>query len=100
MRNVNVPQLGDGVEPRGATVIAVRSVVDFYRARPLVGIMVFCIGLAIAVATVSLQKGDGVILPIAFTALMGVVVGSVVGVASRNRRRREAGDGPGFDADG
>ena len=64
-----------------------RSVVDFYRARPLVGIIVFCVGLAIAVATVSLQKGDGIVLPVAFTALMGVVVGGVVGLA---RRRRES----------
>jgi hypothetical protein len=76
-----------------ATVTGVRSVVDFYRARPLVGIVVFCIGLAIAVATVSLQKGDGIILPIAFTALMGIVVGSIVGLGSRNRRRREL-EGP------
>jgi NhaP-type Na+/H+ or K+/H+ antiporter len=75
----------------------VRSVVDFYRARPLVGVLVFCIGLAIAVATVSLQKGDGVILPIAFTALMGIVVGSVVGLVSRNRRRREAEESFDFD---
>jgi hypothetical protein len=73
-----------------ATVTGVRSVVDFYRARPLVGILVFCVGLAIAVATVSLQKGDGIILPIAFTALMGIVVGSVVGLGSRNRRRQDA----------
>jgi hypothetical protein len=71
----------------------VRSVVDFYRARPLVGIIVFCVGLAIAVATVSLQKGDGIVLPVAFTALMGVVVGGVVGLG----RRREGEDGDGFD---
>ncbi|HMJ32933.1 MAG TPA: hypothetical protein VK501_03365 [Baekduia sp.] len=74
-----------------------RSVVDFYRARPLVGVLVFCVGLAIAVATVSLQKGDGIILPVAFTALMGIVVGSVVGLGSRNRRRREAEESFDFD---
>jgi hypothetical protein len=67
------------------TVYPVRSVVDFYRARPLVGIIVFCVGLAIAVATVSLQKGDGIVLPIAFTALMGVVVGGVMGLGRRGR---------------
>jgi NhaP-type Na+/H+ or K+/H+ antiporter len=66
----------------------VRSVVDFYRARPLVGIIVFCVGLAIAVATVSLQKGDGIVLPVAFTALMGVVVGGVVGLGRRGREER------------
>jgi NhaP-type Na+/H+ or K+/H+ antiporter len=63
-----------------------RSVVAFYRARPLVGIVVFAIGLAIAVSTAMLQSGDGVILPIAFTALMGIVVGSVLAIAQRRRR--------------
>jgi hypothetical protein len=64
----------------------VRSIVDFYRARPVVGVIVFVIGLAVAVATVTLQKGDGVILPIAFTAAMGVVVGSAVAAGQRRRR--------------
>jgi hypothetical protein len=68
-----------------------RSVVAFYRARPLVGVLVFAIGLAIAVATTSLKDGDGIILPIAFCALMGLVVGSVVAVGQR-RRRDDADD--------
>jgi hypothetical protein len=63
-----------------------RSVVAFYRARPLVGIIVFAIGLTIAVATALLGSEDGVILPIAFTALMGLVVGSAVAVTQRRRR--------------
>jgi uncharacterized membrane protein YczE len=63
-----------------------RSVVAFYRARPLVGILVFAIGLAIAVATAMLGSEDGVVLPIAFTALMGLVVGSAVAVAQRRRQ--------------
>jgi len=67
-----------------------RSVVAFYRARPLVGIVVFAVGLVIAVATVTLQSGDGVILPIAFTALMGIIVGSVLAIG----QRRRAGDRP------
>jgi hypothetical protein len=33
-----------------------------------------------------LQGGDGVILPIAFTALMGILVGSALAVAQRRRR--------------
>jgi NhaP-type Na+/H+ or K+/H+ antiporter len=76
----------------------VRSVVDFYRARPLVGVIVFCVGLAIAVATVSLQKGDGVLLPIAFAILLGLVVGAAVGISSRGKRRREAAETFDFDA--
>jgi NhaP-type Na+/H+ or K+/H+ antiporter len=63
-----------------------RSVLDFYRARPVVGVLVFVVGLGIAVATAALQKGDGIVLPIAFTALMGILVGSVVALGQRNRR--------------
>jgi uncharacterized membrane protein YczE len=63
-----------------------RSVVAFYRARPLVGILVFAIGLAIAVATAMLGSEDGVVLPIAFTALMGLIVGSAVAMAQRRRQ--------------
>jgi NhaP-type Na+/H+ or K+/H+ antiporter len=63
-----------------------RSVLDFYRARPVVGVLVFLIGLAVAVGTTSLKKGDGVILPIAFVVLVGLIVGSVVAYGQRNRR--------------
>jgi NhaP-type Na+/H+ or K+/H+ antiporter len=66
-----------------------RSVLDFYRARPVVGVLVFVVGLAIAVATTTFQKGDGIVLPIAFTALMGILVGSVVAVGQRNRREEQ-----------
>jgi NhaP-type Na+/H+ or K+/H+ antiporter len=64
----------------------VRSVLDFYRARPVVGVIVFVIGLAVAVATTSLKKGDGVILPLAFVIFAGLVVGSVVAYGQRSRR--------------
>ncbi|HET6506208.1 MAG TPA: hypothetical protein VFG42_05430 [Baekduia sp.] len=63
-----------------------RSVLDFYRARPVTGIAIFLIGLAVAVATTSLKKGDGVILPIAFVIFAGLIVGSVVALGQRNRR--------------
>jgi hypothetical protein len=66
----------------------VRSVVDFYRARPLVGILVFAVGLAVAIATTSLQDGDGIVLPIAFVAAVGLLVGGVLAVAQRRRRDR------------
>jgi hypothetical protein len=65
---------------------AVRSVVAFYRARPMVGILVFVIGLAVAVATTSLQSGDGVVLPVAFVALVGLVVGGLIALGQRRRR--------------
>ena len=64
-----------------------RSVVAFYRARPLVGIVVFVVGLAIAIATAMLRSDGGVILPIAFTAVMGLVVGAVLAIMQRRARR-------------
>lgn len=73
-----------------------RSVVAFYRARPLVGVLVFTVGLAVAVATARLRDGDGVILPIAFCALMGLIVGSVVALSTRRRRAQD--ELPAFDA--
>lgn len=66
-----------------------RSVLDFYRARPVVGVLVFVVGLAVAVGTTSLKKGDGIILPIAFVVLMGLIVGSVVAYGQRGRRASE-----------
>jgi NhaP-type Na+/H+ or K+/H+ antiporter len=63
-----------------------RSVLDFYRARPVVGVIVFVVGLAVAVATTSLKKGDGVILPLAFVIFAGLIVGSVVAYGQRSRR--------------
>ncbi|WCB94668.1 hypothetical protein DSM104299_03406 [Baekduia alba] len=75
-----------------------RSVVAFYRARPLVGVVVFTIGLAIAVATAALHDGGGLILPVAFCAVMGLVVGSVLAVGQRRRGASE-GEGEGAAAE-
>ena len=74
-----------------------RSVVAFYRARPLVGVHVFTIGLAIAVATTALKGGDGIVLPIAFCALMGLIVGSAVAVGQRRRGAERVDDHPALD---
>jgi hypothetical protein len=68
-----------------------RSVIAFYRARPLVGILVFTVGLAIAVATAALQDGGGIVLPVAFCALMGLIVGSVVAIGQRRGRADDEG---------
>jgi FtsH-binding integral membrane protein len=73
-----------------------RSIVAFYRARPLVGVLVFALGLGIAVATAAVQSGGGVVLPIAFCALMGLIVGSVVAVGQR--RGAAADDRAALDA--
>jgi hypothetical protein len=74
-----------------------RSVVAFYRARPLVGVLVFAIGLAIAVATTALKDGDGIVLPIAFCALMGLIVGSAVAVGQRRGREAHPDDRAALD---
>lgn len=66
-----------------------RSVLDFYRARPLVGVIVFVVGLAVAVGTTTLKKGDGIILPMAFVILVGLIVGSVVALGQRKKRAHE-----------
>jgi FtsH-binding integral membrane protein len=65
----------------------VRSVVDFYRSRPVVGIVVFVIGLAVAVATSVLHSGDGFVLLIAFTAAVGLLVGLAVSALAQRRER-------------
>jgi hypothetical protein len=64
----------------------VRSVLAFYRARPLVGILVFVIGLVVAITTTTLRGGDGFVLPVAFVALVGLLVGSGLAVVQRRRR--------------
>ena len=62
-----------------------RSVVDFYRQRPAVAVVVVAFGLAVAIVTAMLQDGGGLILPIAFTAFVGLAVGSVLAIAQRRR---------------
>ena len=69
-----------------------RSVLDFYRARPVVGAIVFVIGLAMAIGTAALQNGGGVILPIVLAIFCGIVVGSVVAIGQRNKRAAEDRD--------
>jgi uncharacterized membrane protein len=66
-----------------------RSIIDFYKQRPVVGVVVFVIGLVVAIATTSLKKGDGVILPVAFVIAIGFLVGSVVAYGQRRRRAEE-----------
>jgi uncharacterized membrane protein YfcA len=64
-----------------------RSIVDFYRQRPAVLAVAVVIGLAVAVATTVLSSTDGVILPVLFVAVVGLLVGSIIGAAQRRRGR-------------
>jgi len=61
-----------------------RSIIDFYRARPLVAVLVFVIGLALAVVTAAFSEG-GVVLPIAFVALIGLLIGIIVAYIQHQR---------------
>jgi hypothetical protein len=62
-----------------------RSVIAFYRARPVTGVIVFLIGLAIALATAMFRDGGGVILPIALCVFAGFGVGAIVAIGQRRR---------------
>jgi hypothetical protein len=65
-----------------------RSVIAFYRARPVVGAIVFLIGLAIAVATALLKDGGGgIILPIVLCVFAGFGVGAIVAIGQRRRNQ-------------
>jgi uncharacterized membrane protein len=61
-----------------------RSIIDFYRARPLVAVLVFVIGLALAVVTAAFSEG-GVVLPIAFVAFIGLLIGIIVAYIQHQR---------------
>ena len=54
-----------------------RGVLDFYRRNPVVLAVVVVIGLAISIAAASSNDG-GIVLPVLFLALVGVLVGLVI----------------------
>ena len=60
-----------------------REIIDFYRRNPLVLALVAVGGLALSLA-VAASAGDGIVLPIVFVALVGVLVG--VAIAWTRRR--------------
>jgi FtsH-binding integral membrane protein len=62
-----------------------RSVVDFYRRRPAILVVVLVVGVAVVIATTSMKGEDAVILPVAFVVLVGLVVGTLIGAAQRGR---------------
>lgn len=62
-----------------------RSVIAWYRARPVTGAIVFIVGLAFALVTVMLKDGGGVILPIALGVFAGFAVGAVVAIGQRRK---------------
>jgi uncharacterized membrane protein YccC len=65
-----------------------RSVIAFYRQRPMVAVLVIALGLAICIGTALLQGDGGVILPIALVVLAGFVVGAVLAVGQRREQAR------------
>jgi len=60
-----------------------RDIIDFYRRNPLVLALVAVAGLGLSVAVAG-SAGDGIVLPIVFVALVGLLVG--LGIAWTRRR--------------
>ena len=60
-----------------------RGIIAFYRRNPLVLVLVAAGGLALSLAVAG-SAGDGIVLPIVFVALVGLVVG--LGIAWTRRR--------------
>jgi hypothetical protein len=69
-----------------------RSVIAFYRQRPMVAVVVIAIGLAICIATAMLKGDGGVILPIGLVVLAGFIVGAVLAIGQRRDQARQAED--------
>jgi predicted Na+-dependent transporter len=65
-----------------------RSVIAFYRKRPMVAVVVFAIGLAICVATAMFKDDGGIILPVALVVLAGFIVGAVLAIGQRREQAR------------
>ncbi len=54
-----------------------RDIIDFYRRNPLVLALVAVGGLALSLV-VATSAGEGIVLPIVFVALVGLVVGLAI----------------------
>ena len=72
-----------------------RSVIDFYRRNPLVLALVLVVG-AVLCAVVAATASGGIVGPVVFVAIVGILVG--LGVAWY--RHGEQADGPGLPSDG
>ena len=59
-----------------------RDIISFYRRNPLVLAVVLVGGLALSLAVAG-AAGDGIVLPIFFVALVGVIVGLWIAWARR-----------------
>lgn len=69
-----------------------RSILDFYRSNPLVLLLAIAVGLALSLL-VAVGGSDGIVGPIVFAVVIGVLVG--LGVAwARQPPREDAGDEP------
>jgi hypothetical protein len=59
-----------------------REIIDFYRRNPLVLALVAIGGLAVSLAVAG-ASGDGIVLPIFFVALVGLLVGLAIAWARK-----------------
>jgi hypothetical protein len=66
-----------------ATILGpVRWIIDFYRGNPLVAAVVVAMAIGLAAATLIFSTG-GLLLPVAFALLAGLLVGIVLAVLQR-----------------
>ena len=65
-----------------ATVREMQSLIDFDRRSPLMTMVLVLCALAVAVLTVAFGSG-GILLPIVFALLIGLLAGIVVAVVQR-----------------
>ena len=70
------------IEASSATVRRMRWIFDFYRQNPVVAAVIIALGFALAISTAIFSTG-GMLLPLAFALLVGLLVGIVVAVFQR-----------------
>jgi len=65
----------------------VRDVVDFYRRRPFVGVIVALLGLGLAVSTAALGTAQRPVAAVVLAVVLGLLVGGAMAAAQRSRDR-------------
>ncbi|WP_205697846.1 hypothetical protein [Conexibacter sp. SYSU D00693] len=64
-----------------------RGVLDFYRRRPVVGVLVALLGLGLALATAAVGADDKPVLAVVLAVLFGLLVGAAISAAQDPEKR-------------